>query len=145
MWPACSARRTCTAPPGPPNSPLVHPRLFPKPASSFDGIDPDGPPPGAFVPGAMCGPVMRAAERDREFIARFAAQRTRLHVAQMMGIGWLTATDEARLLHDVAKVLAAAIATRGRYRENALVDALRLTLVGAFAGAALLRPGKLMH
>lgn len=89
----------------------------------------------------MRGPVMHAAERDREFIARFAAQRAGLHAAQMMGIGWLAATDEAWLLHDVAKVLAVAIAPRGRNHEDALVDALGLTLVGAFAGDALLRPG----
>ena len=47
----------------------------------------------------MRGPVMHAAERHREFIARFAAQRAWLHVAQMVGIGWLSATDEAQLLH----------------------------------------------
>ncbi len=93
--------------------------MLPKPARNFDGIDAGSLPPGGLVAGAMRGTVMHAAEWDHKFIARFAAQRTWLHVAQMMGIGWLTATDEARLLHDVAKVLAAAIATRGRYRELA--------------------------
>src|SRR5262245_1428201 len=92
---------------------LVHTRLLPKPASNFDGIDAGGLPPGALVAGAMCGPVMHAAERDREFIARLATQRAWLHVAQMMGIGRLAAADQARLLHDIAKVLAAAIAPRG--------------------------------
>ena len=86
-------------------------------------------------------PMLPAAEGDREFVARFAAQRAWLHIAQMMGIGWLAAADEARLLHDIAKVLAAAIAPRGRNREHALFDALGPTPVGAFAGGNHLRPG----
>ncbi len=53
---------------------LVHARLLPKPASHFDEIDAGGLPPGAFVACAIGGPVMHAAERDREFIARFAAE-----------------------------------------------------------------------
>src|SRR5262245_13810918 len=89
--------------------------------------------------------MMDAAERHGKFIARLAAERTRLQVAQVMGIGWLPATDEARLLHDVAKVLAAAIAPWRRNRKDALVDALLLTLVSAFAGDALLRPGNQRH
>src|SRR6266511_4129160 len=124
---------------------LVHARLLPKPASNFDGIDAGGLPPGAFVADAMHGPVMHAAERDREFVARLAAERARLHVAQMMGIGWLAATDEPRLLHDTAKVLPVAIATRGRHGEDALVDAHRLTGVGAFGGGKHLRPFNLRH
>src|SRR6266540_1594061 len=124
---------------------LVHARLLPKPASNFEGVDAGGLPPGAFVACAMRGPVMHAAERDREFIARFAAQRAWLHVAQMVGIGWLAATDEARLLHDIAKVLAAAIAPRGGNGEDALVDALRLTSVGVFGGDGLLPRSNLRH
>src|SRR5262245_60210299 len=76
-------------------SPLLHACLLPKPAGKLHGIDPGGLPPGAFVAWAMRGPVMRAAERDREFITRFAAQRAWLHVAQMVGIGWLAAAHEA--------------------------------------------------
>src|SRR5215831_363711 len=79
-------------------SPLLHACLLPKPAGKLHGIDAGGVPPGAFVACAMRGPVMHAAERDREFIARFAAQRAWLHVAQMMGIGRLAAAHEAWLL-----------------------------------------------
>src|SRR6266540_75514 len=122
---------------------LVHARLLPKPASNFEGVDAGGLPPGAFVADTMRGPVMHAAERDREFVARLTAKRAWLHVAQMMGIGWLAATDEARLLHHIAKVLAAAVASRGSDRKNAFVDALPLSLDGAFAGDALLRCGNL--
>ena len=42
---------------------------------------------------------------------------------------------------DVAQMLAAAIAPWRREREEALVDAVRLTRVSAFAGNGLLRPG----
>ena len=117
----------------------IEPGLSPELTGDLNRVDAGRLPSGAFVTGAMCGPVMRAAERDREFIARLAAQRAWLHVAQMVGIGWLAAADKARLLHDIAKVLAAAIAPRGRNREHALVDTLRLTSVGSFGGAGLLR------
>jgi hypothetical protein len=49
------------------------------------------------------------------------------------------------LLADVAKVLPVAIATRGRDRENALVDALRLTSVDAVGSGIQLRLGNLRH
>ena len=71
--------------------------------------------------------VMGPAERDREFIAGLAAERPRLHVAKMMRVGWLAAAHQARLLGDIAKVFPVAIATRGGDREDALVDAVRLT------------------
>ena len=102
------------------NRPFFTRVCFEKPAGKPHGIDAGGLPPGAFVACAMRGPVMHAAERDREFIARFAAQCAWLHVAQMVGIGWLAATDEARLLYDIAKVLAAAIAPRGGNGEDDL-------------------------
>src|SRR5262249_12797153 len=68
-------------------------------AGKLHGIDAGGVPPGAFVACAMHGPVMHSAEREREFIACLAAQRACLHVAQLMGIGWLAAAHEAWLLH----------------------------------------------
>src|SRR6478609_2766897 len=74
----------------------------------------------------MDGAVMRAAERDGEFIAGLAAERPRLQVAEMMGIGLFAAADETCLLGNIAKVLAVAIAPRCRNHEHALVDALGL-------------------
>ena len=56
--------------------------------------------------------MMRAAERDGELVARFAAERPRLQVAKMMRIGLFAAADEARLLGNIAKVLAVSIAPR---------------------------------
>src|SRR5262249_28765484 len=120
-------------------------RFLPKLTSNFDGIDACGLPPGAFVAGAMRGPVMHAAKRDREFIARLAGQGARLHVAQMMRIGWLAATNEARLPHDIAKVLAAAIAPRGRKREHALVYTPGLTSDCVFGGDCILQPSNSRH
>jgi hypothetical protein len=93
---------------------VIKPSLSPELTGHLDGVDAGRLPPGLLVAGAMDGAMMRAAERDGEFVAGFAAQRARLHAAQMVGIGWPAATDEARLLHDIAKVLAAAIAPRGR-------------------------------
>ena len=67
--------------------------------------------------------VMRAAQRDGEFIADLAAEGPRLQVAQMVRVGLFAAADEAGLLRDKAKMLAVAIAPRRRDREHALVDA----------------------
>src|SRR5215510_13609623 len=73
-------------------SPLLHACLLPKPAGKLHGIDAGGLPPGdAFVASAMRGPVMHAAQRDREFIARFATQGAWLQISEMMWIRWLAA------------------------------------------------------
>jgi hypothetical protein len=74
----------------------------------------------------MDRPVMRAAERDGEFVARFAAERPRLQVAKMMRIGLFAAADETRLLGNITKMLPVTIAPRCRKDERALVDAVVL-------------------
>src|SRR5215831_3070450 len=89
--------------------------------------------------------VMPAAERDRELIADLAAERTGLGESEVVGVRRLAATQEARLLGDVAKVLPVAIATRRSDREDALVDALRLTRVSTFGDGNHLRLGNLRH
>ena len=75
--------------------------------------------------------VMDPAERDREFIAHLAAEGTRLHEAQMMGIGRFAAAHEAGLLGDEPKMLLVAIATGRAYREHALVDAVGRIVVAS--------------
>ncbi len=112
-------------------SPLLHAGLLPKPAGKLHGIDAGSLPPGAFVACAMRGPVMHAAERDREFIARFAAQGAWLQISEMMGIRWLAASYKARLSSHKAQVLAVTIAPRRGNREHALVDAAGLVISGA--------------
>src|SRR5262245_9616092 len=93
----------------------------------------------------MRRPMMPATEGDRELIADLAAERTGLRKSEVVGIRGLAAADETGLLGDIAQVLPAAIAPRGSDREAALVDALRLTRVGAFGGHGLLRLSNLSH
>jgi len=76
--------------------------------------------------------VMRAAERDDEFVARFAAERPWLQVAKMMRIGLFAAVDETCSLGDITKVLRVAVAPRCRKDEHTLVDAVGLIDVAAF-------------
>src|ERR1700746_2831076 len=89
--------------------------------------------------------MVASAELDSELVTDLAAQRAGLGESKMVGVRGLAAAHEARLLGDIAKVLAAAIATRGRDREDALVDTLRLTGVGAFGGGKHLRRFNLRH
>jgi hypothetical protein len=94
-------------------APLVAAGLAPKPASDLDRVDAGRLPPCLLVAGAVHRPVVPAAERHREFIARFAAERARLHEPQVVRVGRLAAADEACLLGDLAKMLAVAVPARG--------------------------------
>ena len=49
--------------------------------------------------------MMRAAERDREFIADLLGQSARLRKAQMVRVARFAAADEAGLSGDKAQVL----------------------------------------
>src|SRR5215472_9780428 len=120
---------------------IIEPGLSPELTGDLNGVDAGRLPPGLLVAGAMDGAVMRAAERDGEFVARFAAERPWLQVAKMMRIGLFAAANEARLLGDITKVLPVTIAPRRSNREDALVDALRLTRVRAFSGGDQFAPG----
>src|SRR5258706_16384268 len=111
---------------------IIEPGLSPELTGDLNGIDAGRLPPGLLVAGAMDGAVMRAAERDGEFVARFAAESPRLQVAKMMRIGLFAAADETCLSGNVAKVLPAAIATRCSNREDTLVDAFFSSRIGAF-------------
>ena len=106
--------------------PIVKPGLSLELAGDLNGVDAGRLPPRLLVAGAMDGAMMRAAERDGEFIAGLAAERPRLQVAEMMRIGLFAAADEARLLGNIAKVLPVSITPRCRNDEHALVDALGL-------------------
>ena len=105
--------------------------LSPELTGDLNGVDAGGPPPRLLVAGAMDGAVMRAAERDGEFVAGFAAERSWLQVAKMMRIGLFAAADETCLLGDITKVLRVAVAPRCRKDEPALVDAAGLIEVAA--------------
>jgi hypothetical protein len=60
----------------------------------------------------------------------------------MMRIAWLAATDEARLLHDIAKVPPVAVTPWGRNCEDALIDAPCLVRIGGLRRDGLLRLSK---
>jgi hypothetical protein len=91
---------------------IIEPGLSPELTGDLNGVDAGRLPPGLLVAGAMDGAMMRAAERDGEFVARFAAERPRLEIAKMMRIGLFAAADETGLLGNIAQVLAITIATR---------------------------------
>jgi hypothetical protein len=84
--------------------PIIEPGLSPELPGDLDGVDAGGLPPGLLVAGAMDGAVMRAAERDGEFVARFAAERPRLQVTKMMRIG-LPAQEGARKSWPIARLM----------------------------------------
>ena len=86
--------------------------------------------------------MMPSTEWDRELIADLAAERPGLREPEVVGIRGLAAAQKTRLLGDIAKVLPVAIAPRRGDGQNTLVDALRLTPVGAFGGIDL-RPANL--
>src|SRR5262245_25057080 len=89
--------------------------------------------------------MVPSAERDSELVTYLAAQRAGLGEPEVVGVRGLAPAHETRLLHDIAKVLAAAIAPRSRDREDAFVNTLRLSGVGAFSGGKNLRPVNLMR
>jgi len=72
-------------------------RSFPEASRDFQGIHPVTVPPRAFIAGLVQLPMMPAAKRDRELIAHFEANGSRLGKPQVMRIGRLPAADEARL------------------------------------------------
>ena len=61
-------------------------------------------PPGYFIAVVMQLPMMFAAQRHREFVAYFAAERSRLCKFQVMRIARCALTDEARLRRDKSRM-----------------------------------------
>ena len=102
-------------------SPIIESGLSPELTGNLNGVDAGGLPPGLLVAGEMDRPVMRAAERDGEFIARFAAQGARLCKPEMMRVGGLAAANQARLPGDGAQVLTVSVAAGCGDRKVAFV------------------------
>ena len=97
---------------------IIESGLSPELPGDLDGVDAGRLPPRLLVAGAMDRAVMRAAERDGEFVARFAAERPRLQVAKMMRIGLFAAADETRLLgHIVVFQMAEVAIPRQMFQE----------------------------
>jgi hypothetical protein len=72
-------------------------RSFPETSRNFQGIHSVIVPPRAFIAGLVQLPMMPAAQGDRELITHLETNCSRLRKPQVMGIGRLPATDEARL------------------------------------------------
>ena len=120
-------------------------RHLPEPAGNLDRIDAGLPPPRTLVARAVHRAMMPATKWDRELITDLAAERTGLGETEVVRVRGLAAAQETRLLDDIAQVLPVAIPTRRRNREDALVDALRLTSVGALGGGDHLGRSNLRH
>src|SRR5215472_4052935 len=110
---------------------IIESGLSPELTGDLNGVDAGRPPPRLLVAGAMDRAVMRAAERDGEFVARFAAERPWLQIAKMMRIGLFAAADETCLLGNITQVLPVTIAPLCRKDWHALVDVVGLIEVAA--------------
>jgi hypothetical protein len=83
-------------------------RVSPKLECNRHRIDIETTPPCPFVTVPVKLAMMQATNRNRELIADFAPQRTRLRKSKMMRIGRLAAAHDARLLgHEFEVVLVA--------------------------------------
>ena len=69
--------------------------------------------------------MMAAAERDRELVAHFAAERLSLGETDVVRVDRAAGAHEARLRGDERKVSLVAKATRRADRQGTLVDAGR--------------------
>jgi hypothetical protein len=82
-------------------------------------IDPDTRPPRRLIPVPVELTMMETTNRNRELIADFAAQRTRLCKAKMMRVGWFAAAHDARLRGHKFAVVLVAQANSLAHRERA--------------------------
>ena len=88
----------------------VKPGVLPQPVRDRPGVDAGGGPPRRFVAMPVKGPMMGAAERDRELIADPAAQGLGLHELEVMGVAGLPPTQKARLCRYELKMGTIAVA-----------------------------------
>ena len=65
----------------------------PKGARGAGGIEPKLLPPRRFIPVTVNFAMVSPAQRDREFVTDFAAERAVLRKAQMVGVTRMTSAD----------------------------------------------------
>ena len=95
----------------------------PEPARDGDRLDAASRPPIDFLAGAVQFAMMRAAQRDREFVADLEAESAGLRKPQMVGVGGLPAADEAGLFgHEPQMLLVPQPFALGQ-GQDAFVDA----------------------
>ena len=97
-------------------------RLFPEVSGDLQRFDLEVVPPGHFIADLMQLPVMTAAERNRELVADFEADRSRLGEPQVKRIARLPPADEARLRGDEPEMRLVAQAFGLGDGEKAFVD-----------------------
>ena len=105
-------------------------RLRPEGRGNEVRVDPEPAPPCGFITAAVDLAMVNSAERHRELIAHFAAERPRLRRAKMMGIRGLTAANEAGLRGNELTMVFVADAPRFADRKHAFVDAATDLLPG---------------
>jgi hypothetical protein len=94
-------------------------RASPKRARNRHRIDIASRPPCRLITLPVKFAMVKATNRNRELIADFASQRTRLRKAKMMRIGRLAAAHDARLLGHEFEVVLVAQANGFACREEA--------------------------
>lgn len=80
---------------------------LPKPERNRHGIDLESCPPSRLVTLLVKLAMMKATNRNREFIAELASKRARLRKAKMVHIGGFATTHNACLLRQTEVVLVA--------------------------------------
>jgi hypothetical protein len=85
----------------------------------------------------MVVPVMRSAQRYREFIADLASHRAGLSEPQMVGVSGASAANQTRLRCDELEVRFIAMPTRFADRELAFLD-----FGGSSVGLMMCRSGR---
>ena len=98
-------------------------RLRPEGRGNEVRVDTEPAPPCGFIAAAVDLAMVNSAERHRELVAHFAAERPRLRRAKMMGIRGLTAADKAGLRGNELTMGLVADAPRFADRKHAFVDA----------------------
>ena len=71
-------------------------------------------------------PMMPATKWNGEFVTDLASDGALLREAKMMGIGWYSAAQQARLTHDRPKMLSITNTSRFRQVEHTLVNSVSM-------------------
>ena len=98
-------------------------RFEPQRTGRDGGVKPGFLPPSGFVTTAMHLAMVPSTQRDCELIADLAPERPVLGETQMMRVRRAATADEARLLGNMADMLAIADASRLWMGEGALINA----------------------
>jgi hypothetical protein len=75
--------------------------------------------------------MVTTAQWDGKFVAHFASERPALRKAHVVGIRWLPAANQARLIGNEADMIAVADSPRFRKCKYALVNLFRAALSNA--------------